>query len=125
MLTIVARLVQPPSVRHLGKEFLDGAQISFEMMIGQPVEIAEDMKNAGRAAMCMLDPFRFAGEQAFLGYPGRLLFREISLAIHESEFSHVLVAPTERKMWNQIVVINEPIIGYGIGVAKRPIAYAR
>jgi hypothetical protein len=61
MLKIVTRLVQPPSVWHLGNELPNGTQI-VEIMIGQSVEIVEDVKNAGRAAMCVLDPLRFPGE---------------------------------------------------------------
>ena len=80
-------------------------------MIDQPVEFAEDVKNAGRAAMCALDPFRLVGERPFFGNPSRLLFREISRVIHQSELAHMLVTPTERKMRNQIVVVDEPIIG--------------
>jgi hypothetical protein len=94
-------------------------------VIGQPVEIAEDVKSVGRVAMRTLDPFCLAGEHPFFGNPSRLLFRETSLVIHEPEFSHMLVTPTERKMRNQIVVIDEPIIGQGIGGAKEPIAHTR
>ena len=38
-----------------------------------------------------------------------MLFREFSVVIYKPEFSHVLVAPTERKMRHQVVVVDEPV----------------